>query len=190
MHKRHDNFISWFGQCQLHVVVTSFGQGLHSTPLKWSKDQTWVPQFSSLYEIPLWGISTGWSLSRLTQEWGGTRNIHTNLSNSNNTHTSEERSAWNNTAESQLKTCSNLYLMKQQHGREVVELQYAQRMLVYCSMVPRGSFYSPKGCRSRWSYICKAMVAFCPRVHGTARCTTDTTQCNDYISPDWSLFHF
>jgi hypothetical protein len=34
MHKRHNDFISWFGQCLLHVVVTSFGQGLHSTPLK------------------------------------------------------------------------------------------------------------------------------------------------------------
>jgi hypothetical protein len=31
-----------------HVVVTSFGQGLHSIPLKWSNDQLWVPQLSSL----------------------------------------------------------------------------------------------------------------------------------------------
>jgi hypothetical protein len=34
MHKRHDDFITWFDQCLLHVVVTSFGQGLHSTLLK------------------------------------------------------------------------------------------------------------------------------------------------------------
>jgi hypothetical protein len=34
MHKRHDDFIPWFGQCLLHFVVISFGQGLHSTPLK------------------------------------------------------------------------------------------------------------------------------------------------------------
>jgi hypothetical protein len=34
MHKRHGDFIQWFGQCLLHVVVTSFGQGLHSTPPK------------------------------------------------------------------------------------------------------------------------------------------------------------
>jgi hypothetical protein len=40
MHKRHGDFIPWFGQCLLHVVVTSFGQGLHSTPLKSSKYQT------------------------------------------------------------------------------------------------------------------------------------------------------
>jgi hypothetical protein len=31
--KRH-RFLPWYGQCLLHVVVTSFGQGLHSTPLK------------------------------------------------------------------------------------------------------------------------------------------------------------
>jgi hypothetical protein len=31
-----------------HVVVTSFGQGLHSIPIKWSNDQLWVPRLSSL----------------------------------------------------------------------------------------------------------------------------------------------
>jgi hypothetical protein len=66
MHKWHNGFILWFGQCILHVVVTSFGQGLHSIPLKWSKDQTWVPQFSSLSQVfPLRGISTIWNLSPL-----------------------------------------------------------------------------------------------------------------------------
>jgi hypothetical protein len=34
LHKRNDDFIPWFDQCLLHVVVTSFDQGLHSTPLK------------------------------------------------------------------------------------------------------------------------------------------------------------
>jgi hypothetical protein len=34
MHKRHNDFIPWFGQCLLHVVVSSFSKGLHSTPLK------------------------------------------------------------------------------------------------------------------------------------------------------------
>jgi hypothetical protein len=27
MDKRHSDFIPWFGQCLLHVVVTSFGEG-------------------------------------------------------------------------------------------------------------------------------------------------------------------
>jgi hypothetical protein len=31
MHQCHSDFILWFGQCLLHVVVTSFGQGLQST---------------------------------------------------------------------------------------------------------------------------------------------------------------
>jgi hypothetical protein len=61
-------------------------------------------------------------------------------------------------------------------------------MLVYCSMAPRGFFYSPKGPKSRWSSIWKALIAFCPRVHQTVRCTRDTAQCNDYVSPDWLLF--
>jgi hypothetical protein len=59
-------FFSWFSQSLLHVV-TSFSQGLHSTPLKWSKDQTWVSRYSSLYQSRLWEISINWSLSRLTQ---------------------------------------------------------------------------------------------------------------------------
>jgi hypothetical protein len=96
MHKWHDDFISWFSQCLVHVVVTSFGLGLHSIPLKWSKDQTWVPQFSSFSQVfPSWGISTSWSLSPL-QNWsqvnhkskGGNRNTHKNYSHSNNTHKS------------------------------------------------------------------------------------------------------
>jgi hypothetical protein len=27
-------FLPWFDQCLLHIVVTFFGQGLHSTPIK------------------------------------------------------------------------------------------------------------------------------------------------------------
>jgi hypothetical protein len=34
MHKGHNDFIPWFGQYLLHVVVSSFIQGLQSTPLK------------------------------------------------------------------------------------------------------------------------------------------------------------
>jgi hypothetical protein len=37
--------------------------------------------------------------------------------------------------------------------------------------VPRGSLYSPKGPRSRWISIWKALVAFCPQVHRTVRYT-------------------
>jgi hypothetical protein len=34
IHRRYSDFIPWFGQRLLHIVVTSFGQGLHSIPLK------------------------------------------------------------------------------------------------------------------------------------------------------------
>jgi hypothetical protein len=44
-------FYPCFGQSLLHIVVTSFGQGLHSTPLKLFKYQTWVLQLSSLYQF-------------------------------------------------------------------------------------------------------------------------------------------
>jgi hypothetical protein len=50
-------------------------------------------------------------------------------------------------------------------------------------MAPRGSFHSPKGLRSCWNSIWKALVAFCPRVHQTVRCTPDIAQCNGYESP-------
>jgi hypothetical protein len=32
--RERQHFLSWFSQCLLLVVVTSFGQGLHSTLLK------------------------------------------------------------------------------------------------------------------------------------------------------------
>jgi hypothetical protein len=39
-----------------------------------------------------------------------------------------------------------------------------------------GSFYSPKGPRSHLIFIWKALVAFCPRVHRTVRCTSNSAQ--------------
>jgi hypothetical protein len=50
-------------------------------------------------------------------------------------------------------------------------------MLVYLVKAHRGSIYSPKGQRSRCSFIWKALVAFCPWVHRTVRCTPDIQQC-------------
>jgi hypothetical protein len=43
------------------------GRGLHSTPLKWSKNQLEYHDSIYLNNIPLWGISTLRSLSHLTQ---------------------------------------------------------------------------------------------------------------------------
>jgi hypothetical protein len=52
---------------------------------------------------------------------------------------------------------------------------------------PRGPFYSPKGHRSNWSSIWKALVAFCSQVRRTVQCTLDSEQCNDFKSHDWLL---
>jgi hypothetical protein len=51
--------------------------------------------------------------------------------------------------------------------------------------VRRSPFFIPKGSRSRWSSIWKALVAFCPWVQWTIRCTSDSEHCNNYEIPDW-----
>jgi hypothetical protein len=45
----------------------------------------------------------------------------------------------------------------------------------------RGPFYSPKAARSHWSSIWKAIVAFCPWVHWTVRCTTRQWTLRDFL---------
>jgi hypothetical protein len=62
--------------------------------------------------------------------------------------------------------------------RELIQMMYA---LVGCTFlflfeVPRGPFYSPKGPRSRWNSIWKAILAFCRVAHRTVRCTTGHEQ--------------
>jgi hypothetical protein len=182
MHKSHGDFIPWFGQCLLHIVVTSFGQGLHSTPLKWSKDQTWVPQFSSLYQVfflceesPQVGVSHtihNWSLSNTRVR--GRRNTH-NKPNHNNTRTQVEKRAQETTQQSY----SSKHVLKSLSSKAIAWLQYLNVIRcpndVWCFFyAPRGSFCSPKGPRSRWSSIWKVMFVFCPRVHQTVRCTRDS----------------
>jgi hypothetical protein len=86
------------------------------------------------------------------------------------------------------KTRPNLSLTNQQRGCRGSELWCAQSMLGYCFMAPRGSFYSPKGPRSRWSFIWKLLafpVCGCTGMSGGA---PDTAQCNCQQIPDWSLF--
>jgi hypothetical protein len=96
MDSRHDDFNMWFDQCLLHVGVSSFGQELHSTPLKWSKDQTWVPKLSSLYQISfVRNIHKLESLTPYTNDLNqstrvrGRINTHKNSIRSNNTHIHE-----------------------------------------------------------------------------------------------------
>jgi hypothetical protein len=56
------------------------------------------------------------------------------------------------------------------------ELIRVMSTLVGCTSflleVPRSPFYRPKGPRSRWNPIWKAILAFCRVAHRTVRCTT------------------
>jgi hypothetical protein len=52
---------------------------------------------------------------------------------------------------------------------------------------PRAPFDSSKGPRSRWSFIWQELVAFCPWVHRTIRCTPNSEPCKEKESPDWLL---
>jgi hypothetical protein len=170
MYKRHGDFIPWFGRWLLHVVLTSFGQGLHSIPLKWSKDQTWVPRLSSFSQVfPLRGISTSWSLSPL-QDWSlighkskrGNRTTHTRQTCSDSrTHTTRERRAQRQHGGviAQNK-CPNLNLLKQRRELDVLALLDVQRVLGVVLHAPRGLFYSHKAARSHLSSIWKTLVAF------------------------------
>jgi hypothetical protein len=74
-------------------------RGLHSTPLKWSKDQTWVPRFSLYLTISqLLGISTNLILTPYTSDHnqnrskGGTR-IRTQEHNAATAHTNAKKRA-------------------------------------------------------------------------------------------------
>jgi hypothetical protein len=72
----------------LHVVVSSFGQGLQSTPLKWSLRSTWVPQFLPYISIPVCEespeLGVSHSLTKISQPQLRVRNgdrIHTQKHN-------------------------------------------------------------------------------------------------------------
>jgi hypothetical protein len=104
----------------------------------------------------------------------GSRNTHTRDKNTTtNAHKSREEHKRQRNGVTTQNACSNLNLSKQKRGRSVSVLWDVQRMLGVLLNAPRGPFYSPKGPRSRWSSIWKALVAFYPRVHWTVRCTPD-----------------
>jgi hypothetical protein len=98
MHKWHGDFIPWFGQCLLHVVVTSFGQGLHSTlssdPKIKLEYHNFLPyiKFSLCEKSPQVGVSNALhSWSQINKRVRRIRNTH-KRQNRNNTHTSREKS--------------------------------------------------------------------------------------------------
>jgi hypothetical protein len=137
------------------------GWVLHSTPLKWSRDQTWVPRLFSLKYIPVCEESPQVGVSHTLHK---TITI-TNKSKSTNAarpHTQVRKRAheWKPT-EFQTKTHS--YLSRMNQG--VIEVsEYIVCSCVcfsvlhgYCSMAPKGPFYSPKEPRSRWIFIWEAI---------------------------------
>jgi hypothetical protein len=72
---------------------------------------------------------------------------------------------------------SVLSRISQKRGRIELEYRCALSMLRYQVEAHRGPIYSPKGQRSRCFFVCKALVALCPWVHRTVRCTSDTPKC-------------
>jgi hypothetical protein len=102
--------------------------------------------YSSLpyINIPLWGISTNWSLSCLTQMITIKSRVrrgvgtHTIAQHNNNTNTSKRKSArikrWSHNS----RTRSNLSLTNQQRGHRSSELWCAQSMLGYQLHAPWG----------------------------------------------------
>jgi hypothetical protein len=119
MCKRHDDFIPWSSQCLLRVVMTSFGQGLHSTPLKCSKDQTWVPHFLPYIKFSLVrNLHKLESLTRYTIDLNqstrvrGSTNTH-RKPNRSNTRTRVKKRAQLAQRSYNSKAWSNLYLAKQ-----------------------------------------------------------------------------
>ena len=93
------------------------GRGLQSTPLKWSKDPLeYHGVLLASSQSRLRGISTTWSLSPLqlkftkNTEQRGMSNTHkTSKDQSNNTHTSRNKSSQHNSKSSQLHKSSICY---------------------------------------------------------------------------------
>jgi hypothetical protein len=93
------------------------GRGLQSTPLKRSKDPLEYHSVLLCFTISrLRGISTTWSLLPLhfdvhkeAQSKGGMSNTHKTQNQSDNTHTSRNKSSQHNPTSSQLKWSSSCY---------------------------------------------------------------------------------
>jgi hypothetical protein len=129
------------------------GQGLHSTPFKWSNDQLeYHGSLSYLKSFSLWGNSTLWSLSRLTQlssnkpqeQGGGGRDTH-KRQNHSTTHTSQEKSTiYKHSGVTTQNTSSNLNLSKQKCVHIVLMFSDVQRMLDVVLHAPRVPFIAPR----------------------------------------------
>jgi hypothetical protein len=132
---------------------------VHSTTLKWSKYQTWVLQLSSLYQYPVArNLHKLESLTPYTNDYNqiqskeGSIDAHRSTTQQQHTHKHKrERTNQNDRVTAQER--AQISLTNQKHCRGVSELWCAQSMLRWLLHEHRGSFYSPKGSRSPWSFI-------------------------------------
>jgi hypothetical protein len=140
----------------------------------------------------LWGISTSWSLSRLTQmitiKTGVREGVRTRTqehNRRNNTHTSKEESARTKQRNDNSETRSNFSQTLWRHVVGFRSCSVLSECLLSSSMVSRGIFYRPKGPRSPWSFIWKLPTFICSRVHqtlsvswsGGTRLSSDPFEC-------------
>jgi hypothetical protein len=98
-----------------------FGQGLHSTPLKWSKDRTWVTHLSSFVRNQV-GVSHTlhkWSQSNSRVREG--IRTHTSAQH-NNTHKSKDKSATTKRLSNNPGMRSNLSQITRKCGHKVSKL--------------------------------------------------------------------
>jgi hypothetical protein len=101
------------------------------------------------------------------QSKGGSR-VHTQEHNrSNNKHTSQRESTRTRTTELQLRNVLESLKHFKTAWSQSLGVAVCSRMLSVMVEVPRDLFYSPKGPRSRCSFIWKAQITFCLRAHQT-----------------------
>jgi hypothetical protein len=160
MDKRHNDFyrgsVNAYSTLWWPLLVKGCTQPLSSDPKIKLECHSCLPYIN----ISLWEISINWSFSRLTQmitiKSGVRREVetHTSAQNNNNTHTKErayKSKRHSHRFKNTLKYLSNKSTAWSQRFGVVVCSKYAW----VTTHVSRGSFYSPKGPRSHWSFICK-----------------------------------
>jgi hypothetical protein len=136
-------------------------------------------KFSLCEESPQFGVSHPYKIDlKWIQEYGGNRITHTR-DKLTATHKDKimEKSTKQHTEVTAQNKCPNLNLLKQRREFDVSALLDVQWLLGVVLHAHRGPFYSPKGARSRWSSIWKALVVLCPLVQWTVWGTPDSEQC-------------
>jgi hypothetical protein len=185
MHKWHGDFIPWFGQCLLHVVVTSFGQGLHSIPLKWSKDQTWVPRLSSFSQVfPLWeppqvGVSHPYKIDHnSTTRISEGMKPHTRQTYSDSCTQNKREEHKHSTTELQLNTSAQISI-NESKGVNSMSRRCCMfnEWLVFCSMHLGVPFIAPRQLGAVWVPFGRLWLPSVCGCTGQSGTPPDSEQC-------------